>query len=94
MAELAPVAKRVYNVSPDPVRLTLADGTEAVYRMQSVEFFGREFRGEGTRDDEAGTAYRLASGADPDTLLLGRRAAGEDGWTLLGEVVSAERASA
>jgi hypothetical protein len=93
MAELAPVAKRVYNVSPDPVRLTLADGSTAVYRMGSVEFFGREFRGEGTRLGEAGTAYRLVSGTDPDSLFLGRRAADEDGWTLLGEVVSAERAS-
>jgi hypothetical protein len=91
MADLNDVAKRIHNVSPNPVRLTLADGSTAVYRMHSTEFFQREFQAEGERtDDEA--EYRLVTSADNESVLLGRKGADEDGWTMLGEVVEAARA--
>jgi hypothetical protein len=91
MADLNPVAKRIHNVSPDPVRLTLSGGTSATYRMHSTEFFQRDFQGEGERlDDDA--EYRLVSSEDNESVLLGRRGPDEDGWTVVGEVVAAERA--
>lgn len=92
MADLNAVAKRVHNVSPNPVRLTLDDGSSAVYRMHSTEFFQREFRGEGERVDEPDAEYRLVTSADYESVLLGRKGADDDGWTMVGEVVEAARA--
>jgi hypothetical protein len=92
MAELNAVAKRIHNVSPEPVRLVLADGDAGVYRMRSTEFFQREFRGEGVRVDPADDAdYRLVTSDGGDAVMLGRQAPGEDGWQLLGTVTAAER---
>ncbi|SFR57508.1 hypothetical protein SAMN04487947_2447 [Halogeometricum rufum] len=91
MADLNDVAKRIHNVSPNPVRLTLDDGSSAVYRMHSTEFFQQEFQAEGERvDDDA--EYRLVTSADNESVLLGRKGADEDGWTMVAEVVEATRA--
>lgn len=92
MADLNPIAKRIHNVTPDPVRLALDDGTEAVFRVSSAEFFQREFRAEATREDDAGAAYRFVSGEDGDAILVGRKGPGDDGWSMIGEVVEAARA--
>jgi hypothetical protein len=51
MADLNTLAKRIHNASPDPIRVTLDDGTEAVLRMESTEFFQQEFQAEGTREE-------------------------------------------
>ncbi|WP_129113203.1 transcriptional regulator [Halegenticoccus tardaugens] len=91
MADLNPLAKRMYNVSPDPVRLTLDDGSSAVYHLRSAEFFQREFQAEGTREgDDA--AYRFATTADNEGVLVGREGPDEDGWSTIGSVVEVERA--
>jgi hypothetical protein len=91
MADLNDVAKRIHNVSPNPVRLTLADGSSGVYRMHSTEFFQQAFQAEGERtDDDA--EYRLVTSADNESVLLGRKGVDEDGWTMVGEVVEAARA--
>lgn len=91
--ELNRVAKRIHNVSPDPVRLTLDDGSDAVYRFSGTEFFQREFRGEGSRDgDDA--RYRVVTSEDGESVLLGRQAPAEEGWAMVGEVVEAERVEA
>lgn len=93
MTELNAVAKRIHNVSPEPIRLVLDDGDSGVYRMRSTEFFRREFRGEGVSVDPADdAAYRLVTSEDGDAVMLGRQAAGEEGWRLLGTVTGAERA--
>lgn len=47
--------------------MTLDDGTSAVYRMHSTEFFRREFQAEGEREDDdvaeqGSTAHRTSSG--------------------------------
>ena len=89
MTDLNPIAKRIYNVSPDPVRLTLDDGTTGVFRLSGAEFFQREFQAEGTRDgDDA--RYRLTTTEDNGTVIVGREA--DDGWSLAGAVVEVERA--
>ncbi|MGM0605117.1 MAG: transcriptional regulator [Halobacteriota archaeon] len=88
MAALHPVAKRIHNVSPEPVVLTLEDDTEAVFRLSWTEFFQAEFQAEGVREDDD-AAYRLISSEDTESILLGRKGSADDGWTMVGEVVDA-----
>jgi len=93
MPDLNPVAKRIHNVQPRPVRLELADGDAGVFEFTSTEFFQREFRGEGIRTDaDVEADFRLISSEDYDRILLGRSGPDDDGWTMVGEVVAAERA--
>lgn len=94
MPDLHPIAKRIHNVQPRPVRLTLDDGETGVFEFSSTEFFQREFRGEGVRTDADGdAAFRLITSEDHESVLLGRSGPDEEGWTVLGEVVEAERAA-
>ncbi len=91
MADLNPIAKRIHNVTPKPVRLTLDDGTEAVFEMSWTEFFQQEFQAEGTRKgDDA--EYRFISSEDNDSILVGRSGPDEEGWAAVGAVVAAEAA--
>ncbi|AUV82653.1 transcriptional regulator [Salinigranum rubrum] len=89
MAELNRVAKRMYNVTPDPLRLTFDDDTTGVFELSSAEFFQQEFQAEGRRVDGNGT-YRFTTNEDNTAVLVGRETA--DGWALVGEVVEAEAA--
>lgn len=89
MADLNRVAKRMYNVTPDRLRLVFDDGTAGVFELSSAEFFQQEFQAEGRRVDEEGT-YRFTTADDNTAVLVGRET--NDGWTLVGEVVEAERA--
>ena len=91
--DLNPVAKRIHNVQPSPVRLELDSGETGVFEFSSTEFFQREFRGEGVRTDADGEAdFRLISSEDYEDILLGRSGPDEEGWSMVGEVVAAERA--
>ncbi len=91
MPDLHPIAKRIHNVQPRPVRIELDSGETGVFEFDSTEFFQREFRGEGTRvDDDVDAAFRLITSDDYERVLLGRSGPDEDGWSMLGEVVSAE----
>ena len=85
MADLNPVAKRIHNLTPRPVRLTLDDGTEAVFEMAWTEFFQQEFQAEATREDDDAD-YRLVSSEDNDAVLVGRQAVNEDEWSMIGAV--------
>lgn len=91
MADLNPIAKRIHNLTPSPVRLTLDDGTEAVFRMAWTEFFQQEFQAEATREDDEAD-YRLVSSDDNDEILVGRSGIDEDGWSMIGSVVEVEAA--
>ena len=91
MADLNPIAKRIHNVTPDPVRLTLVDGTEAVFEFEWTEFFQQEFQAEGSRSDDDAN-YRLVSSEDNEDVLVGRQRAGGDGWEMLGAIAAAEAA--
>ena len=94
MSDLHPIAKRIHNVQPRPVRLELDTGEAGTFEFSSTEFFQREFRGEGTRvDDDTDAEFRLITSEDYEQVLLGRSGADEDGWSVLGEVVAAEAAS-
>jgi len=91
MADLNPIAKRIHNVTPDPVRLTLDDGTEAVFEFEWTEFFQQEFQAEGSRSDDD-ASYRLVSSEDNEEILVGRQPGGGDGWEMLGAITAAEAA--
>jgi hypothetical protein len=91
MADLHPIAKRIHNVQPDPVRLELDSGETGTFEFSSTEFFQREFRGEGVRTDEdTDAAFRLITTDDYESVLLGRSAPDEEGWSMIGAVVTAE----
>ena len=93
MAALNPIAKRIHNVSPDPVTLTLDDGTEAVFHVTGAEFFQEEFQAEGTRaDDDA--EYRFVSSEDNESVLVGRKGPADDGWSMVATVLEAAPADA
>jgi hypothetical protein len=91
MAELNAVAKRMYNVAPDRLRLSLDDGTTGVFELSSAEFFQQTFQAEGHRIDGDAAAYRFTTDDDNAAVLAGRET-DDGGWTLVGEVVTAERA--
>lgn len=90
MADLNAVAKRMYNVAPEPLHLSFDDGTTGVFELSSAEFFQQAFQAEGRRVDGDGETYRFTTSDDNEAVLAGRR--GDDGWQLAGEVVAAERA--
>jgi hypothetical protein len=87
--DLHPIAKRIHNVSPRPVRLTFADGETGVFHFSSTEFFRTEFQGEATREGDAAD-YRVTTTGDGDGVVAGRKGPTDDGWSLVGEVVAAE----
>ncbi|MFC4408556.1 hypothetical protein [Haloarchaeobius iranensis] len=80
------LAKRLYNIAPEPVRLTFADGSTVELSMRSAEFFQDDLEAEGETDD--GTAYRIVNGDDEETLLVARE--GDDGWTVVGDATGVE----
>jgi hypothetical protein len=82
------LAKRLYNVAPDPVTLTFADDTTLDLAMGHAEFFQDELEAEGEADD--GTTYRIVDGDDDDTLLVARETT--DGWQVVGEAIDVQRA--
>jgi len=93
MPDLHPIAKRIHNVQPRPVRIELESGETGTFEFSSTQFFQREFRGEGVRtDDDVDAAFRLITSDDYERILLGRSGADEDGWSMVGEIVAAERA--
>ncbi|WP_255149409.1 hypothetical protein [Halorarius halobius] len=83
------LAKRIHNITPADVRLTLTDGAEVVLSMRSAEFFQEAFQAEGVDDED--TVYRLVSDGADDPLVAGKQT--DDGWTTAGEVVAVERAA-
>jgi len=84
------VAKRIYNVAPDPVTLTLDDGTVLVVEMRSAEFFQESLQAEATAADGSGVEYRITT--DGDAVVVGRKGPDEGGWSLVGEAVAAAAA--
>jgi hypothetical protein len=90
MGELNALAKRIHNRSPDPVRLTLGDGSSDVYRFSATEFFGTDFQAEGHRDGDDAD-YRLVTTEDGGAVLVGRRG-DDDRWRTVGAVTAAEPA--
>ncbi|WP_418281621.1 transcriptional regulator [Halorubrum sp. DTA98] len=93
MADLHPIAKRIHNVQPRPVRLELHSGETGVFEFSSTEFFQREFRGEGVRvDDDTDAEFRLITSDDGERVLLGRSGPDEEGWSMVGSIATAERA--
>ncbi|SEH18109.1 hypothetical protein SAMN04487967_3638 [Natronorubrum sediminis] len=90
MADLNPIAKRIHQISPEPVELTLNDGTTAVFRITGAEFFQQEFQAEGVREDDDAD-YRFVSSADNESILVGRKGVDESEWTMVGTVAKVNR---
>ena len=82
------LAKRIHNITPDPVRLTFADDSTVDLRMRSAEFFQEAFQAEGADGDDV--TYRLVTDGEDDPLVAGRER-DSGGWESVGEVVAVER---
>ncbi|ELY50161.1 hypothetical protein [Natronolimnohabitans innermongolicus] len=91
MADLNPIAKRIHQISPDPVELTLSEGTTAVFHITGAEFFQQEFQAEGSREDDDAD-YRFVTSSDNESILVGRKGVGESEWSMIGTVVEVNRA--
>jgi hypothetical protein len=90
MADLNRIAKRIHNISPNPVKLTLDDGSTAVYHLSSTEWFQTEFQGEGRREGDDAD-YRFTTTADESAVIVGRKGDDDEGWTMVGTVADVER---
>ena len=80
-------AKRIHNIAPEPVRLSIRGGERVELEVRMAEFFQEAFQGEGV--DGEGRTYRLVSDGTDDPLVAGRET--DDGWETVGEVVAVER---
>jgi hypothetical protein len=89
--DLDPIAKRIHNVSPRPVRLTFEDGETGVFHFSSTEFFQTDFQGEATRENDDAD-YRVTTTEDDEGVIVGRKGPDDDGWSLVGRIVEAETA--
>lgn len=85
-----PHAKRIYNIAPENVVLTFTDGESYEFEVSSAEFFQEDFQAEGTRVDDPDAAYRIAG--DEKSVVVGRQAPDEEGWSAFGEVEDVESA--
>ncbi|CQR53627.1 MULTISPECIES: transcriptional regulator [Haloferax] len=93
MPELNRVAKRMYNIHPNAMRLVVGEEIDGTFTLESAEFFQTEFQAEGRCvDDDA--VYRFATTENNDAVVVGRQRPGEDGWSMVGEVETVERADA
>lgn len=79
------LAKRIHNITPDPIRVTFADETTVDLLMQSTEFFQEAFQGEGTAINSDETYRIITEGEDEETIVAGKQT--EDGWDVIGVIV-------
>ncbi|MFC4987541.1 transcriptional regulator [Saliphagus infecundisoli] len=90
MADLNPIAKRIHQTSPDPVELTLNEGTTGIFHISGAEFFQQDFQAEGVCEgDEAN--YRFITSSDNESVLVGRKDGDESEWTMIGTVTEVTR---
>ncbi|ELZ55523.1 MULTISPECIES: hypothetical protein [unclassified Haloferax] len=93
MPDLNRVAKRMYNIHPNAMRLVVGEEIAGTFTLESAEFFQTDFQAEGGLDgDDA--VYRFATTEHNDAVVVGRQRPGEDGWTMIGEVETVERVDA
>ena len=92
MADLNTVAKQIHNLSPEPIRLFLSDGSSGIFEMNNTEFFQQEFQAEGSKQSDD-AAYRFITSDDYEEVLVGKQEPGADEWTMICEVLRVEAAS-
>jgi hypothetical protein len=78
------LAKRIHNITPNPLRLTFADETTVDIQIQSAEFFQEAFQGEGVSIDDHENYRIITEGENDDTVVAGKQV--DDGWEVVGVV--------
>ena len=86
-----PLAKRIYNIAPDPIRVTFADDSTATFEMRSAEFFQDDFQGIATPVGEDREHRIVTAGPETEQVIVGREREG-GGFEEVGEVVAVEAA--
>lgn len=85
------LAKRIYNIAPESIRATFADGSTEAFEMQSVEFFQEEFQGVATRADDDREYRIVTAGSDNERVIVGRERE-DGGFEQVGEIIEVESA--
>jgi hypothetical protein len=85
------LAKQIHNIAPDPVHVTFADGSTAIFEMRSAEFFQEDFQGIATPIDGEREHRIVAGGSDTDEVVMGRER-DDGGFEEVGEIVTVEPA--
>lgn len=85
------LAKRIYNVAPNPIRVTFADGSTAELEMQSAEFFQEDFQGVAVSANDDREYRIVTAGPDNEQVVVGRER-GDGGFEEVGEITAVERA--
>ena len=83
------LAKRIYNIAPDSIRVTFADDSTATFEMQSAEFFQDDFQGIATPIDGDREHRIVTVGSDSGQIVVGREREG-GGFEEVGEIIAVE----
>jgi len=91
MPDLNPIAKRIHNIQPRPVRLAIDGDDAGVFSSPRPSSSSGSSR-RGSTDADGDAEFRLITSDDYESVLLGRSGPDEEGWTIVGEVTEAESA--
>lgn len=83
------LAKRIYNIAPDPIRVTFADDSTESFEMRSAEFFQEEFQGIAVRAGDDREHRIVTAGSDNERVIVGRERE-DGGFEQVGEIVAVE----
>ena len=85
------LAKRIYNIAPNPVHVTFVDGSTAELEMRSAEFFQEDFQGVAVRAEDDREYRIVTAGPDNEQVIVGRERE-DGGFEQVGELTAVERA--
>ena len=83
------LAKRIYNIAPESIEATFADGSKELFEMRSAEFFQEEFQGVAARADDDREYRIITTGPDNERVLVGRERE-DGGFEQVGEIIEVE----
>lgn len=83
------LAKRIYNIAPESIRATFADGSKERFEMRSAEFFQEEFQGIAARADDDREYRIVTTDSDNERVIVGREREG-GGFEQVGEIIEVE----
>lgn len=86
-----PLAKRIYNVAPNSIRVTFADDSTAEFEMRSAEFFQEDFQAVAASADDDREYRIVTAGPENEQVVVGRERE-DGGFEEVGEITAVEHA--
>lgn len=84
-----PLAKRIYNIAPKPIRVTFEDDSTVEFEMRSAEFFQDDFQGVAARAGDDREYRIVTAGPDNEQVVVGRERE-DGGFEQVGEILVVE----